>query len=260
MTQRVHLVLGASGGIGAELVQALIARGDAVLAFGRDAERLAGLPAGDHVRTMTGDARDAAAVTEAVAAATAFAAARGAAFAGAACLVGSIVLKPAHSTAPEELMEVLGLNLVTAFNLVRAAAPALGRAGGGAIVLMSSAAASFGLAHHEAIAAAKAGVEGLTRSAAATYAPRGVRVNAVAPGLVRTPLSARITGTPASLAASEAMHPLGRIGEAQEVAHAIAWLLGPEGSWITGQTIGVDGGLARVASSPRAAQGRHRSS
>lgn len=134
-----------------------------------------------------------------------------------------------------------------AFALVRAAAPQMGRTGGGSIVLMSSAAGRIGLANHEAIAAAKAGVIGLTLSAAASYAARGVRVNAVAPGLVRTPLSARLVGNEASLKASEALHALGRIGEPDEVASLIDWLLGPQ-RWVTGQVFGIDGGLGTVRS------------
>ena len=119
---------------------------------------------------------------------------------------------------------------------------------GGSIVLVSSAAARIGLANHEAVAAAKAGVIGLTLSAAATYGPRGIRVNCVAPGLVRTPLTARLTANEASLKASTAMHALGRIGEPQDVAKAIEWLLSPEQSWITGQLLGIDGGLGSVRS------------
>ncbi len=91
-----------------------------------------------------------------------------------------------------------------------------------------------------------AAVEGLARSAAASYAARGIRVNVVAPGLTRTPLTERITGNEASLKVSVAMHPLGRIGEPPDIASAIMWLLSPESGWVTGQTIGVDGGLGNV--------------
>jgi NAD(P)-dependent dehydrogenase (short-subunit alcohol dehydrogenase family) len=116
----------------------------------------------------------------------------------------------------------------------------------GSVVLVASAAATTGLANHEAIAASKAGIIGLARSAAATYASRGLRFNVVAPGLVRTPLTARITGNPAAEKASTAMHALGRLGEPDDIADAIAWLLGGSSSWITGQALGVDGGLASV--------------
>lgn len=111
----------------------------------------------------------------------------------------------------------------------------------------STMAARLGLVNHEAIAAAKAGVIGLTLSAAATYASKGIRVNAVAPGLVRTPLTARITSNEATLNASTAMHALGRVGEPEDVASAIAWLLDPAQAWVTGQVI-VGGGLAMLRS------------
>lgn len=159
-------------------------------------------------------------------------------------LCGSILLKPAHSTTDQEFADTIAVNLVTAFNVLRAAARAM--TAGGSVVLMSSVAARVGLANHEAVAAAKAGVSGLVLAAAATYAPRNLRVNAVAPGLVRTPLAARITGNELALKASTAMHPLGRIGEPGDVAAAVAWLLDPRTTWVTGQVIGVDGGLSTV--------------
>jgi NAD(P)-dependent dehydrogenase (short-subunit alcohol dehydrogenase family) len=117
---------------------------------------------------------------------------------------------------------------------------------GGSIALVSSVAAQRGLSNHEAIAAAKAGLIGLAQSAAASYARQRVRVNCVAPGLVRTPLAAAITGNEASLKYSTALHPLGRIGESDDVAAALAWLLSTEASWVTGQVLGVDGGMGSV--------------
>lgn len=170
---------------------------------------------------------------------------------GAANCVGSLLLKPAHLTRPDELDDVLRVNLTSAFSLVRASAKAMmsnASPAGGSIVLVASAAARIGLANHEAIAAAKGGVIGLTLSAAASYAAKQVRVNCVAPGLVRTPLTARITGSAAAEQSSVAMHALGRLGEPEDVARAIAFLLDPANSWITGQTLGVDGGLGTLRS------------
>ena len=86
----------------------------------------------------------------------------------------------------------------------------------------------------------------LVLAAAATYAGAGIRFNAVAPGLVATPLARRITDNETALKASAAMDPLGRIGQPEEVARAIAFLLSPDNAWITGQVLGVDGGLATL--------------
>jgi NAD(P)-dependent dehydrogenase (short-subunit alcohol dehydrogenase family) len=169
---------------------------------------------------------------------------------GVANCIGSVLLKPAHMTSDAEFAAVLNTNLTTSFTILRAAVRAMGKnaapASGGSVVLCASAVARTGLANHEAIAAAKAGVTGLALSAAASYAPQGIRVNVVAPGLTRTPMTARITGNEAALKASQAMHALGRVGEPAEVARAIAFLLDPASSWITGQTLGVDGGLGSV--------------
>ncbi len=92
---------------------------------------------------------------------------------------------------------------------------------------MSSGAAAIGLSNHEAIAAAKSGIEGLVRSAAATYAAAQVRVNAVAPGLTQTPLTSRVWENPKGAEASLAMHPIGRLGTCADIASAIQWLLDP---------------------------------
>jgi 3-oxoacyl-[acyl-carrier protein] reductase len=237
----VHLVVGATGATGSALTRRLRERGDTVVAAARDADALADLGerTGAHVRPV--DARDVGAVEDLVAAVVA----DHGRLDGAANLAGSVLLKPAHTTSAEDFAEVVALNLTTAFALVRAAAPAMRRAGG-SIVLAASAAAQTGIANHEAIAAAKGGVIGLTRSAAATYGPRGVRVNAVAPGLVDAAMTASIVGDERQVEASRAMHVLGRIGTGDDVAAAVAFLLDPANDWITGQVLGVDGGLGQV--------------
>ncbi len=165
--------------------------------------------------------------------------------AGAVNCAGSLLLKPAHLTTSDELAETLRTNLSTAFATVRAAARQMGR-DGGSVVLVSSAAATIGLPNHEAIAAAKAAVAGLTRAAAATYASRQLRINAVAPGLVDTPLAERIVGNEKALAASMAVHAVRRPGRPGEVASLIDWLLGADSGWVTGQIWSIDGGLAHL--------------
>ncbi len=165
--------------------------------------------------------------------------------------IGSVLLKPAHLTGDEEWSEVLAVNLTSAFETVRSAAKVLGRQGG-SVVLISSAAARVGLANHEAIAAAKAGVIGLTLSAAASYAGRGIRVNAVAPGLVKSNMTRNLWESAAAESMSSSLHALNRLGEPEQVASMIEWLLHPANDWVTGQVFGVDGGLATVI--PRSRQ------
>ena len=246
MSAPVYVLVGGTGGIGAPLARRLAADGARVVLGARDADRLAALADETGGRAFTLDATDADAVSGLVDAAVE---AHGRVD-GAVNLVGSILLKPAHATSPDEFDETLTLNLKTAFYLVRAAAKAMQRnrdPDGGSIVLMSSVAGRYGLSNHEAVAAAKAGVEGLARAAAATYAPKGIRVNAVAPGLVRTPLAGRLVATDQAVQASAALHPLGRIGEPEDLTDALAFLLDRERSgWITGQTLSVDGGFATV--------------
>lgn len=238
----VVFVVGAAGGIGAALCRRLSARGFKLILAGRSEEPLRALSSevGGDVSVL--DARD----FNATSAAIDQAFTRHGRLDGVVNLAGAILLKPAHLTSMNDWEQTLGANLGTAFSVVRAAAPVLGKSGGGSLVLVSSAAARLGLANHEAVAAAKAGVIGLALSAAATYASRGVRVNVVSPGLVRTPLAERIVSNEASLKASQGMHPLGRIGEPDDVARVLEFLLDPAQSWITGQVYGVDGGLGTV--------------
>ena len=246
MAAPVYLILGATGGIGSALTRALAADGARLVLGARSEDALQRLAGEAGATAHPLDATDYAQVQAAV---DATVAAHGR-IDGAANLVGSILLKPAHLTSVEEFDATIGLNLNTAFYLVKAAARAMQtnkEPAGGAIVLMSSVAARLGLANHEAIAAAKGGVSGLALAAAASYAPRSIRVNAVAPGLVRTPLTERLTSSDAAEQASAKMHALGRIGEPADLVDALRFLLDREQSgWVTGQTISVDGGFATV--------------
>ncbi len=246
-THPCFVVLGGSGGIGSAVCARLRKSGADVLAGGRDPVRLGQLADRLGLKTFVLDATD----FEQVNACLTEARSLFGRLDGITNCVGSLLLKPAHLTTEPEWHSTIAANLTTAFATVHAGARALSETGG-SIVLVSSVAARVGLVNHEAIAAAKAGVIGLTRSAAASYAEKNVRVNCVAPGLVRTPMTARLTSNPASLKASVSMHPLGRIGEPEEVAASICWLLDPEQSWITGQVFGHDGGLSTVR--PRVVQ------
>ncbi len=235
------VVLGAAGGIGSALSRLLVREGARILIAGRTAEKIACLGSELGAEMSILDATDTAQVDDCLADALT----RFGTLDGVVNCAGSLLLKPAHLTTGAEWAAVVAANLTTAFNTVRAGTRAMLQTGG-SIVLISSAAARLGLPNHEAISAAKAGIAGLTISAAATYGRHGIRVNCVSPGLVKTPLTARITSNEAALKASVSMHALGRAGEPGEVAAAIAWFLDPAQAWITGQTLGVDGGLGSV--------------
>lgn len=156
---------------------------------------------------------------------------------------GSVLLKPAHLTSSEEFHTTVNKNLTTAFSVLRATTKINVK---GSLVLFSTAAVRIGLPNHEAIAAAKAGVEGLVRSAASGYSGKGLRVNAVAPGLTRTPLTSRITENEQALKISMGMHAIPRPGEPEDIVSAVKWLLSPSQSWVTGQILAVDGGLSTL--------------
>jgi len=246
-TSQRCLILGATGGIGQEVARLLSESGSRLLLGGRDAGKLASLSAELRQPVCLVEAADPSSIDQAFAEA-------GTALGGLDAVVnciGSVLLKPAHSTSWDEFQQVLTTNLGTAFAVARNAGRML-RGQGGSVVLVSTAATRVGLANHEAIAAAKGGIEGLVRSAAATYASAGIRFNAIAPGLVKTPMTQRLWEDPQTAQVSMQMHALGRLGEPGDIARAIAFLLDPANGWITGQILGVDGGLGTIIPRRRA--------
>ena len=244
--KETYVILGATGAVGRALSRRLLDSGAAVVAAARDTAKAAALPELNGAQLRLVDASE----WESVERLFQDILAEGEGIAGIAVCVGSILLKPAHLTSPREFEQVISQNLTPCLATIRACAKGMMKQGG-SVVFVSSAAARHGFPNHEAIAAAKAGVIGLTLSSAATYASYGIRVNCVAPGLVKSEMAAPIVNNEMSLKASQNMHALGRIGQAHEVASAIAWLLDPEQSWVTGQTIGVDGGLGTLFSKKR---------
>ncbi len=236
------LIIGAGGGIGSALCGHLADAGASIIAASRNEEHLKDVKDRCDAQVHTVDARDADATEELFTEVS-----KDGAIHGAVNLAGSILLKPAHNTKFDEFREEVETNLYTAFNVTRAASKVMQRQDdGGSVVLMSTAVARHGFPAHEATAAAKAGVEGLMRSAAAGYAKKSVRFNCVAPGLVRTPLSKPVFDSEPMLKASLSMHADGKPAEPEQVASAIAWLLHPTQSHVTGSVIGVDGGLSSL--------------
>jgi NAD(P)-dependent dehydrogenase (short-subunit alcohol dehydrogenase family) len=240
-SQRIALVTGARGGIGRELVARLRSGGHRVAAVGRDSKALAEVPADAHIAADT---------TTAEGAAAAMAACRdqlGNTPSLLAHCVGSTLIAPLHRTSAAQIREVLRVNLDSALFVLQAWVEGLrATAQPGAAVLVSSVVARIGVANHEAIAAAKGGIEALARSAAATYAPLGLRINAVAPGMTETPMTAGMLRVDAMREGAGKQYPLGGVQTAAQVAEVMAWLLSDAAARITGQVLAVDGGFTAV--------------
>jgi NAD(P)-dependent dehydrogenase (short-subunit alcohol dehydrogenase family) len=234
-----HIIIGTSG-IGGALARQLSAAGHDLHLIGRGADKLTALAAELDVSHSVADVLDAAALEQAVQAA-------GPSIDGLAYCVGSINLKPAHRTTDTDAMKDFEINAVGALRAARAALPALKASSSqtASIVLFSTVAVGQGFASHTSVAMAKGAVEGLTRTLAAEWAPK-IRVNAIAPSLTKTPLASFMTTNEATAQMIAAMHPLQRLGEADEVAALAAFLMSPQAGWITGQVIGVDGGRSTL--------------
>ena len=166
--------------------------------------------------------------------------------AGVAHLVGSLLIRPPHAVKIDAFNEVIHTNLSTAFLTLSTACKAMLRSGGGRLVFISSIAASLGLVNHEAIAAAKGGIESMVRSAAATYSQRNIRVNAVAPGLTETRLAENILKSDVIREAAVGMIPLKRINQPDEIASTVEWLLCDAPDNLTGQILNLDGGMSNL--------------
>lgn len=158
---------------------------------------------------------------------------------------GSINLRPFKGLKLEAFQSDFEINVLGAVSSLKSVLSLLIASGNAAVVLYSSVAVQTGMPFHSSVAASKGAIEGLTRSLAAEFAPK-IRVNAIAPSLVNTPLASKFLNNEAKMDKANERHPLGRVGSAKEIAQATTFLLGEESSWMTGRILQLDGGIGNL--------------
>jgi 3-oxoacyl-[acyl-carrier protein] reductase len=229
-----YVIVGASQGIGESLASSLLSAGHEVVNFSRNPSALTS------VENYTWDALNSddssfASITGPID--------------GIAYCPGSINLKPFHRLTSADFEKDFQINVLGAVRVIQALLPALKQAPTSSIVLFSTVAVQTGMGFHASIASSKGAIEGLTRSLAAELSANKIRVNAIAPSLTNTPLAGALLNSPEKMEAGGKRHPLGRVGQSEDVANLAAFLLNPANSWITGQIIGVDGGIGSLRTS-----------
>ena len=234
-----YLIVGGHGGIGEALARRLAKAGHDLILTGRNEDALASLAEDLDAATVVADVLRDEDIGKIAAAAPG-------PLDGLVYAAGTINLKPFDRLTEDDFLNDFKINALGAAKTIQACLPAMKQAPGGAsIVLFSTVAVEQGFAAHASIAMAKGAVVGLVRSLAAEYAPQ-IRVNAIAPSLTQTPLGTTVAGTDKMVEAISRMHPLPRLGQADEIAAMAELLLSQSGGWITGQVIGIDGGRSTL--------------
>lgn len=228
-----YLIAGGSRGIGLELVRLLTPTADRVDVWSRSAGQL---EPDQVIRHLDCDLTAADPLPEPPASVQ-----------GAVYCPGTVNLKSFRALSEDDFRRDWEVNLLGAVRFLKRCQPKLAGADGrpASVVLFSTVAVGQGMPMHSSVAAAKGAVEGLVRSLAAEWAPR-IRVNAIAPALVDTPLVDTLLSTPEKREAMAKRYPLKRVGTASDAARLAGFLLGPDSDWITGQVIGLDGGMSTL--------------
>ncbi|OQD43028.1 oxidoreductase [Croceivirga radicis] len=223
------LLIGGSHGIGFELAKILVDEGCTVYVASREKDDLGNLEVNHIVFDATTDTLNTDSLPKELD--------------GFAYLPGSINLKPFKMLSLETFEQDMRLNFFSLIKVVQKVIPLLKEKS--SMVFFSTVAVGTGMPFHSSIAAAKGAVEGFAKSLAAEYAPK-IRVNAIAPSLIDTPLADRLLSNDKKKEMMAKRHPLNRYGQPKDVANLAAYLLSDKSSWITGQIIGVDGGLSTL--------------
>ncbi len=136
--------------------------------------------------------------------------------------------------------------MLGAVQVLQAVLPKLKKSPSASVVLFSTVAAKIGMGFHASVAASKGAIEGLTISLAAEFSPAHIRVNCIAPSLTDTPLAKNLLSSEEKKEASNKRHPLGRVRTSSDIANLVSFLLSDESTWMTGQTLGLDGGMGSI--------------
>ncbi|MCX2743616.1 SDR family NAD(P)-dependent oxidoreductase [Mangrovivirga sp. M17] len=158
---------------------------------------------------------------------------------------GSINLKPFQSLKTKDFESDFNINVLGAMKVLGAAMKALKKGDDSSVVLFSTVAVQTGMPYHASVAASKGAIEGVTRTLAAEWAPK-VRVNAVAPSLTDTQMASQLLSDDKKRETGAKRHPLKRVGEPEDIAEAVAYLLSGKASWITGHIFKIDGGMGSL--------------
>jgi 3-oxoacyl-[acyl-carrier protein] reductase len=225
------LIVGASSGIGLETAKSLLSKGYNVFSTSRTQPDLA------EITHLTWDAQN----PDSNVFATLPDEIHGVIY-----CPGTINLKPFHRLSQEDFKHDFQINVLGAISVIQTILSKLKKADGASIVLFSTVAAKIGMGFHASVAASKGAVEGLTLSLAAELSPNKIRVNCIAPSLTDTPLAKNLLSTDEKKEASNKRHPIGRFGTSADIANIATFLISDESSWITGQVLGVDGGMGSI--------------
>ena len=159
---------------------------------------------------------------------------------------GTINLKPFGRLTEDDFLNDYKINVLGAIKVLQQVIPKLKNLPTSSVVLFSTVAANTGMGFHASVSSSKSALQGLAVSLAAEFAASKIRVNVIAPSLTDTPLASALLSNPERKEASDKRHPLGRIGSPTEIADAAAFLLSDKSAWITGQVLGIDGGMSTL--------------
>jgi len=224
------LIIGASSGIGKSIAQMLLDQGAEVISASRNNPGLTGLTHYD--LDITDSDPDFSFIPEVLD--------------GLVYSPGTINLRPFHRLSIDDFQTDLDINLMGAIKVLQGAFKSLKKADTASVILFSTVAAKLGMNFHSSIATSKGAIEGLGKSLAAEWSMHQIRVNILSPSLTETPLAEKLLANDDKKEASNKRHPIGRFGQPEDLAHTALLLLSDQSGWITGQVIGIDGGVGSL--------------